>query len=245
MVLINPTSKFRFCVNEIYAESVHVKRIEHRRLPFCLNSTTKYPFHFTLYLADHKLPVYRSSVYFIVSVYDGEQLVEEKIWPREIIVKVNQNHLRLVPLEPRNCAKNNTQVTFHNSHSYHITIMLDYDEDGVQNHKGYKEIIIPPRKNFKLSIVPHNSTITVTTRVNDYPDIVLVKLYLPAKCLLPSPLAIHHFPMGILNSERSIMEVPIPVSNHLSESILVHEIYVESSSQTVELLPAQDGKERI
>lgn len=27
VVLINPTSKFRFCVNEIYADAVQVKRV--------------------------------------------------------------------------------------------------------------------------------------------------------------------------------------------------------------------------
>jgi hypothetical protein len=81
--------------------------------------------------------------------------VEEKIWPREVVVKVNHNHLRLVPLEAKNCGKNNTQLTIFNPQSHHIKIMLDYEEDGgCRACKGYKEVIIPPHKNFKLSINP-------------------------------------------------------------------------------------------
>ena len=53
---------------------------------------------------------------------------------------------------------------------------------------------------------------TITTRAYDFPDIGLPKLYMPIYCI--DYLTIDHFNIGILNSERSIVEVPIPVSNH-------------------------------
>lgn len=66
---------------------------------------------------------------------------------------------------------------------------------------------------------------------------------MPIYCL--QPLSIHHFQIGILNSDRSIVEVPIPVSNNAAEPLLLHDISAESSSQTVELLGMQDSKERV
>ena len=53
---------------------------------------------------------------------------------------------------------------------------------------------------------------TITTRAYDFPDIGLPKLYMPIYCI--DYLTIDHFNIGILNSERSIVEVPIPVSNY-------------------------------
>jgi len=51
MMMINPTNKFKFCINEIYMDSEAVKRIEHRKLPFCLNPNNKYPFFFNLFIS--------------------------------------------------------------------------------------------------------------------------------------------------------------------------------------------------
>lgn len=51
-------------------------------MPFCLNSTTKYPFFFSLYITEHKPLIFKGTVYFIVNIYDGDILVDEKIWPK-------------------------------------------------------------------------------------------------------------------------------------------------------------------
>jgi hypothetical protein len=76
IVLINPTDRFKFCINEIYADSDEIERIGGRKLPFCLNPGNKYPFYFTLYITEHKPIIFRASIYFIISIYDGEELVD-------------------------------------------------------------------------------------------------------------------------------------------------------------------------
>lgn len=53
-------------------DSEAVKRIEHRRLPLCLNPNNKYPFFFNLYVSEQKPIIFRTSVYFIISIYDGK-----------------------------------------------------------------------------------------------------------------------------------------------------------------------------
>lgn len=130
-MLINPTDRFRFCINEIYADSEAVKRVEQRKLPFCLNPGNKYPFYFNLYVTEQKPILFRTSLYFIVSIYDGKELVDEKIWPREIIAKISQNHLRILPVEAKNCGsvKNFTTLTIPNPHSHHIKVSFDNEYD--------------------------------------------------------------------------------------------------------------------
>ena len=48
--LINHSEKFRICVEEIFSSSKHITRIEKRRLPICLKSSTKYPFDFIIHI---------------------------------------------------------------------------------------------------------------------------------------------------------------------------------------------------
>jgi hypothetical protein len=127
IMVVNPTDGFRFCVNEIYADSEGIERVGGRKLPFCLDPGSKYPFYFTLFITEHKPMIYRASVYFIVSIYDGEELVDEKIWPREVIAKTYVNHLKIFAVNTGNCGgKNFTSLVVSNTNQNH-SISVSFD----------------------------------------------------------------------------------------------------------------------
>ena len=69
-------------MTEVYSDNESVKRIEHRRLPFCLNPNNKYPFLFNIYIVEAKPTAFRSTVYFLVEIYDGDKLADSKVWPK-------------------------------------------------------------------------------------------------------------------------------------------------------------------
>lgn len=64
-------------------------------------------------------------MYFIINIYDGVQLVDEKIWPREVIVKINPNHLKVVPIVSKNCGEKEViYVPLVNSHLEEMNVQI-------------------------------------------------------------------------------------------------------------------------
>lgn len=80
---------------------------------------------------------FRSTIYFVVEIYHGNELVDEKIWPKEIIAKVAQNHLRIGPVEARNCGngKNFTTVVIPNPHNHNIKVSFDSEFENEKSQK--------------------------------------------------------------------------------------------------------------
>lgn len=161
IMLTNP-SRYKFCINEIYADSEAIKRIEQKKLPFCLNPYNKYPFFFTLYITDHRPLIFRTSIYFIISVYDGNKLVDEKIWPREVIAKVTNNHLRIGPMEAKNCGRNYTTLVIPNPQPYHIKINFENEQETLEK-SFWREVMIPSQKSFKMNVLSKEATMVITT----------------------------------------------------------------------------------
>lgn len=77
--------------------------------------------------------------------------------------------------------------------------------------------MIPSQKSFRMSIAAEEATIAISTWASEMADIRYNQLFMPVYCV--KPLEIDYFNIGILNSDRSLVEVPIPVTNHAKELI--------------------------
>ena len=96
--------------------------------------------------------LYRTTIYFIINVYDGEQLVDQKIWPREIIANVNTNHLRISTVQSKYCVNSNNNII--NSNSNSNINNNNGNNNNNNNYKTYTSIIFtnPMSQHIKISI---------------------------------------------------------------------------------------------
>ena len=74
-----------------------IKRIEHRKLPFCIQKKTKYPFSFKMYFQDTKQRVIKCGIFFVIDLKDSfsDQFIEQRLWGKEIVIKAYPNWLKL------------------------------------------------------------------------------------------------------------------------------------------------------
>ncbi len=100
----------------------------------CINASTKYSFYFNLHITEYKPTIFRSHVYFIIQIDDDGILVDEKIFPVEIIVKVTHNHLKLHPFHLTNCLKENSLVTVKNNEMQDVMIIIQYKRKIFDEH---------------------------------------------------------------------------------------------------------------
>jgi hypothetical protein len=114
IALANPSMKFRLCVNEIVIDSEEVRRNDERgALPLCLAPAQQQVFNFSLYVASIHPALVRVTAYFLLEIFDGKLLVEEKAYARKIYATVAPNHLRLETTYFKKCPSNQV-VTIHN-----------------------------------------------------------------------------------------------------------------------------------
>lgn len=69
--MVNPSSSLSFCVREIYIDAPEIRRVEHRKLPFCVNKKTRYPLVFKLHLQETKERVLKFGIFFVVDLKDS------------------------------------------------------------------------------------------------------------------------------------------------------------------------------
>lgn len=82
-------------------------------MPLCIHPTQTVPFNFSLYVSAASPTLVKVTIYFLVEIYDGKLLVEEKAYARKVYATVTPNHLRLETANFKKCP-NNQILVIHN-----------------------------------------------------------------------------------------------------------------------------------
>jgi hypothetical protein len=235
IAISNPSRKFRFCITNVLTDTEEVRRADERgTLPLCLPPLTSYAFNFTLYVADLNPQYIRAAVYFFIELYDGQRLVEEKIYPRRIFAAVTPNHLRLESPYFRNCPSGQ-QVAIKNYEIFDISVRVDhkrrlFTSDGAPLDSKLR---IAPTKSIKIDLEGKAAQLIIYTTATDNREHNFPALLLKTNC--EELLSLDYYNIGVIPDERMVMEVPVSVSSQSGQNITVVEISVEATSEAVSL----------
>lgn len=235
--MANPSESFSVCVSEIFSDCEGIKKMLKRPLPLCLSPFTKYPFYFNLYLTHNRNAAeLKTAIFFNVTLkYDGNE-VTTRTWMKEVTFKLLPNHLKLTPLEFRNCERENGTVFIKNPEKHDLSFLIihKYKKYHFNGQQLDDKFVIAAQKSLRFLIEPRDSTMTIYSKTVESSDKSFPVLFLPIYCF--DKLIIENIHIGVISFKNAAFSYPLMLTSNSNISVLVEEVTLSATSQAVDLV---------